>query len=137
MPCQNKFLIVRISINSLKKICIEYHPSDWRLFIESDSSTKSLKAVLMHNGNHYQLVKMHYLHSNLYFFKENLGDVIAYISQVFLKEELPMGSASSVSMEAGALPSRHPSHGTQICRQLGHRNDGGLYLVLGLQFPSR
>lgn len=31
------------------EIGIEYNPSEWRLFI--DSSTKSLKAVLLHNGN--------------------------------------------------------------------------------------
>lgn len=29
--------------------CMEYNPSEWRLFL--DSSTKSFKAVLLHNGN--------------------------------------------------------------------------------------
>lgn len=33
----------------MKEIGIEYDPSSWRLFI--DSSTDSLKAVLLHNKN--------------------------------------------------------------------------------------
>ena len=39
-------------INGLiSEIGIEHFPSDWRLFI--DSNHVSLKAVLLHNGNHY------------------------------------------------------------------------------------
>jgi len=33
------------------EIGIDYDPSDWRLFM--DSSVKSLKAVLLHNGNEF------------------------------------------------------------------------------------
>ena len=33
------------------EIGIDYDPSDWRLFI--DSSAKSLKAILLHNGNEF------------------------------------------------------------------------------------
>ena len=39
-------------INGLfEEIDFPYDPSDWRLFL--DSSTRSLKAVLLHNGNKY------------------------------------------------------------------------------------
>lgn len=39
-------------VNKLfEEIDIEYHPQDWRLFI--DSSSRSLKSVLLHNGNMY------------------------------------------------------------------------------------
>ena len=37
---------------------IDQHPTKWRLFI--DSSTKSLKAVLLHNGNIYSSISLAY-----------------------------------------------------------------------------
>ena len=36
---------------AFNEIGIDYNPADWRLFI--DSSVKSLKAVLLHNGNEF------------------------------------------------------------------------------------
>ncbi|GFV79149.1 uncharacterized protein TNCV_2613351 [Trichonephila clavipes] len=74
-----------------------YEPEEWRLFI--DSSKRSLKAVLLHNGflgnkkdpNYKALVaellqnykilgcnmsaKVHFLHSHLDYYPENLGAV--------------------------------------------------------------
>ena len=45
-------LIYCHDVNGLvEKFSIKYEPSNWRLFI--DSSTKSLKAILLHNGNVY------------------------------------------------------------------------------------
>jgi hypothetical protein len=35
---------------------IKYEPEEWRLFI--DSSKRSLKAVLLHNGNNYASVQL-------------------------------------------------------------------------------
>src|SRR6218665_1924930 len=37
-------------------VCITCNPSEWRLFI--DSSSRSLKAVLLHNGNNYPTLPM-------------------------------------------------------------------------------
>ena len=38
------------------EISIDYNPSNWRLFI--DSSTQSLKAVLLHNGNEFPSIPL-------------------------------------------------------------------------------
>lgn len=41
-------------VNEYKTASYSYKPDDWRLFI--DSSTESLKAVLLHNGNEYAAI---------------------------------------------------------------------------------
>jgi hypothetical protein len=41
-----------------KAIGFPHHPQDWRLFI--DSSTRSLKAVLFHNGNQHPSIPVAY-----------------------------------------------------------------------------
>lgn len=56
---------------------IEYIPSDWRLFI--DSSVKSLKAVLLHNGNVYPSIPVaHSVHLNENY--ENVKNVLTKIN---------------------------------------------------------
>lgn len=50
---QNGALVFCNNISNLvnRLGCLDYKPTDWRLFI--DSSKRSLKAVLLHNGNFY------------------------------------------------------------------------------------
>ena len=59
---------------------IDYDPSDWRLFI--DSSVKSLKAVLLHNGNEFPSIPVgHSVHmKEEYENFKTLLDMIKYTS---------------------------------------------------------
>ena len=41
--------VIVLTCGLFKGICFPHHPENWRLFI--DSSNRSLKAVLLHNGN--------------------------------------------------------------------------------------
>ena len=58
-----------------RPVGIDHDPTQWRLFI--DSSTKSLKAVLLHNGNIYPSIPLAYSLQ----MKEDYGNV----EQLFIK----------------------------------------------------
>ena len=58
------------------KIGIDYNPQDWRLFI--DSSVKSLKAVLLYNGNKFPSIPVgHSVHM-----KEEYENVKALLDMI-------------------------------------------------------
>ena len=57
------------------EIGIDYNPLDWRLCI--DSSVKSLKAVLLHNGNKFSLIPVgHSVHMKKEY--ENVKSTVRY-----------------------------------------------------------
>ena len=61
---------------TFNEIGIDYDPSDWRLFI--DSSVKSLKAVLLHNGNEFTSIPVgHSVHM-----KEEYENVITLLDMI-------------------------------------------------------
>ena len=74
-------LLLRHTVFGLfNEIGIDYDPSDWRLFI--DSSVKSLKAVLLHNGNEFLSIPVgHSVHmKEEYENVKTLLDMIKYTS---------------------------------------------------------
>jgi hypothetical protein len=56
---------------------IEYDPGNWRLFI--DSSTRSLKAVLLHNGNIFPSIPVH--------LKEDYGNVKLFLEKINYEQQ--------------------------------------------------
>ena len=69
--CRNRHLEFSVYFDAIEDICyckdvkglfsavgIDHDPTQWRLFI--GSSTKSLKAVLLHNGNVYPSIPLAY-----------------------------------------------------------------------------
>ena len=65
-----------------KEIGFSYDPRDWRLFI--DSSSKSLKAVLLHNGNKYPSIPIAHSAS----LKENYANVKRLLQAVTYDEHM-------------------------------------------------
>jgi len=53
---QNELCFCHDVIGLFDAIKIQFNPQDWRLFI--DSSSRSLKAVLLHNGNQYPSIPL-------------------------------------------------------------------------------
>ncbi|GBM36254.1 hypothetical protein AVEN_71960-1 [Araneus ventricosus] len=61
--------------SSFKALELQHNPQEWCLFI--DSSKISLKAVLLHNGNHHPSIPVEYSRS----YERNIRNLEAYLVQ--------------------------------------------------------